>query len=418
MPTEDEIESNGPGNDDVHADARAALNEVNNIGDTTATDTGAVETKPEPEAVKPEPEKTAAERARDEQGRFVAKKDGEQPEQKPVVEAKPVLDAKTPTPEPPEQIKPPEQQQVAPSAPPPGWSIKSKAEWDKLPPHIRDDIGKRELEVSKGFAEYSGLKPFIQRARQSGQTLQQALTSYVGIEDALRRDADGGFIHIASNLGLTQHQAAQMFARVAGKLGFQNAGPQPQPAGATGDTPRLPADQNADLQQLLSPILAPVLQEVNQLKTALAQQSEFSRTQGLTRAKTAIEQFRSNPAHKYYDNLEDDIANLLQSGMVKRSGDAQADLKTAYDMACKIHPEISELLTSERLAKSEEDKRARDKEAADKARNASRSVNGSPSPGASDVRKNKEGDRLGSKSYDDDLHEDVRAAVRATGALA
>ena len=77
-------------------------------------------------------------------------------------------------------------------------------------------------------------------------------------------------------------------------------------------------------------------------------------------ANTTIDEFRSDPANKYYAKLETEIANLLTTGQVQRTGDMRADLKAAYDMAVRRNPEI----------------------AADKARRASRSVTGAPSPGA------------------------------------
>ena len=91
----------------------------------------------------------------------------------------------------------------------------------------------------------------------------------------------------------------------------------------------------------------------------------------------------------------------------------RTDLKAAYDMACRVDSEVSELLINERLEKLNGEKRT----AADKARQASRSVNGSPSPGNSEGKR-PQGSPPGSQSYEADLEEDVRNAVRAASALA
>jgi hypothetical protein len=38
--------------------------------------------------------------------------------------------------------------------PPTSWSAESKAEWERLPPHVQQAIAKRESEVERGFNEY------------------------------------------------------------------------------------------------------------------------------------------------------------------------------------------------------------------------------------------------------------------------
>jgi hypothetical protein len=151
------------------------------------------------------------------------------------------------------------------------------------------------------------------------------------------------------------------------------------------------------------------MQRIQQLEQNLTQQTEAQRSQRLSSANSVIEQFRQDPAHRYYDNLEETIGDLLEGGIVKKTGDLAADLAKAYEMACRLNPEISETLLNERIATVAEEKAKAAKEAADKARQASRSVTGSPSPGASSGPPKARG-----QSYDDDLHEDVRAAVRAS----
>jgi hypothetical protein len=109
-----------------------------------------------------------------------------------------------------------------------------------------------------------------------------------------------------------------------------------------------------------------------------------------------------DPAHKYYDNLQDVIGDLLESGVVKRSGDLAADLKAAYEQACWQHPEIREALINERAAADQARKTAADAEAAARAKRAGRSVTGAPAPGAREKTRAK-GDQLQSlaeQAYD------------------
>lgn len=276
----------------------------------------------------------------------------------------------------------------AAKTPPPGWSVASKAAWDKLPDAVKGDIAKREAEVSAGFKSFEGLKPFVDRATKSGQTIAQALTAYTGIEDKIRQDFNGGILHIAQNAGLTQHEAAAAFGKLAMRLGFQfQASGDQKPGGSSADQ-NAGAEPNPDvLQRLLEPVLKPLMQRVDQLDTARRSEVEGQQAQRHTAAASVVEKFRSDPANKFYDNLEPTIFGLLQSGVVKRTGDLAADLKAAYDMACRSDPEVGELLINERAAKAADQRASQDDSAARRARAASRSVTGAPAAGAREPRR-------------------------------
>lgn len=370
--------------DDAWADARAAMTELTKEPEVKSDAVEEKSVAPEKSEAPAPSDKADAKpeqvgRERDDQGRFVAK-EGEKPAaEKPAaspVEAKPLVEAKAP--EAPAAIKPA-------SSPPPGWSVKSKSEWDKLPEHIRADIAKREEEVAKGFAEYSGMKelrPYVEMAQSQGITLKGALDRYLGIEDLLRKDVFKGLEHIASNYGLNRQQLAMYFAPEA--MGIQT--PDGQKPGQF--DPSL-------LQQHLNPLA----QELQGLKTLLTQQQQEQHNTAARAINNAIERFVADPAHRYYANVEDQMAQLIESGIVPRTGDFTADLQAAYDTACRLNPEIAELQLNERLAKQEDAKRAAEREAAEKAKQASRSLTSSP---AGTVKED--------NADDDDIHATVRKA--------
>lgn len=266
-------------------------------------------------------------------------------------------------------------------APPPGWSVKSKAEWDRLPPHVRADIVKREQEIAAGFKQYEGLGRFAERARSSGQTLAEALHAYTAIEDLLRRDLGAGFLHIATNAGLTQYQAGQLFADLAQRLGYQLSAPGHQTAsGGSATDQNVAADPNL-LQQVIGPVMQPLMQRINSLEQSLRAQLEADHRQRERAAGEAIEQFRRDPANRYYDNVEADIARLLESGAVPRTGNPLQDLAKAYELACWQHPEIREQLINERMAKAEQQRKQDD--SVDRAKRAAKSVNSTAAHGIS-----------------------------------
>ncbi len=116
-----------------------------------------------------------------------------------------------------------------------------------------------------------------------------------------------------------------------------------------------------------------------------------------------LERFKADPAHRYFENVEPLMSQLISSGLVQRTGDHMADLKSAYEAACYQNPEVRGLLIKEQIAADEAGRKAREKDAAEKARQASRSITGSPS-GA--VRESDSTNRRGSS------HDDAAAAYR------
>lgn len=128
-----------------------------------------------------EAEKPADGRVRDEKGRFVAKDDrltenAQTPSDPAKLASAQVQPDNLATQ--PQDAQQPQQDQAVEGKPPPGWSVKSKAEWDSLPPHIRADVIKREQEVNNGFAklgEYKAIDRYMDMAKRSGTTLDVAL---------------------------------------------------------------------------------------------------------------------------------------------------------------------------------------------------------------------------------------------------
>ena len=381
--------------DDLAADVKSAMTEVN-AKEPAAEPSSAPE--PAPAEAAPVEAKTTDGRPRDQQGRFTEKPADDKPKET----IQQAVDAAATSGK--DQRVAPKVPDAKPMAGPPStWSPKAKQLWDRLPDVVRNDI------LAQADPAVGNLKPFADRARAQGQSLDQVLNSYVGIEELIRSNPMQGFTRVAQNLGLTQHQMGQFFGQLAQAHGYA---PQNQ---ANGQYLSPPVDPNAapqaaepDLSQLLAPVMSPLAQRLDQLEQRYMHQAEAERGQRLTSATSVIEKFRTNPANRYYDNVEPLVGDLLEKGLVPRTGDFNADLAAAYEKACRLDPEVNEILTNERLEslQAEKDKAAR--EAAEKARSASRSVTGSPSSGASNPAQKRD-PRM---SYDDDLHNDVVAAMR------
>ncbi|UQD69214.1 hypothetical protein JEY40_24675 [Bradyrhizobium japonicum] len=347
---------------DVTADLTAAFDAAEN--DTPA---------PEPEPAG-ETAEQAAERVRDEKGRFAAKTEDPEPvaAKEPAKAAEPVKAEAVPAAAV-DPLAPP----AEPVKPPPGFSPTAKVVWDKETlskeewEAVKRDIAKRNDEVGKGLAElteYKPIKQYIEMARQSGTTLDRALENYVGIENELRRDMVSGIGRICQNQGVHPIALAnQILARFGAAPSEGQAGDQSQAH------QQAPVDPNAIAKSVRDQIRAEQIQE------------EVNRS---------IKQFGSDPKNQFFENVRQDMTRLLQAG-------AAETLEDAYDKACWANTEIRNLLIKQQ-APAASDPSAK-VAAATQARAASKSITGSPVPGA--------GNKGPSISLEDEIRQLMDASV-------
>lgn len=284
-------------------------------------------------------------RARDEFGRFAKKETPPEPApQMASPEIKPAQGSKDVAPAP----SPVERPWLSGVAPPPGWSPAAKFHFEKLPQEVREAIAKREQEMDQGaakFASYKGLEEYDQLARNSGTTLNEAMGRYVQTERELAKDPVNTLVWLAQ-----QYDAMEGLA--------QYFGGQSQGQG----------HQNPEAQAL-----HPVLQKLQTIEQELNSYKQQTEQQRISAINSQLQQFRADPKHKYFDNVEEDMAILMESGKAK-------DLEDAYQKACRMNDDIYPLLTKEQ----EEKKQAELQRAASDARRAAGSLsNGAPIPGAS-----------------------------------
>jgi transposase-like protein len=318
-----------------------------------------------PDTGEPEPEETeaaAAQRARDEQGRFAKKAE------------EPAKAAAPAEPAPVDPAAPVETAAVDPNAatrPPPGWSPAAKAAFDHLPPEVRSAVAQREVEINQGFAklaEYKGLEPLADLARQNGTNLVQAVNQYRNFEVSLQQDFLGGITQVCQRFGV--HPAALANAILA----RSGAGQQGQ------------AQANQPATQ--PPDIAPILQRLQRIEEQ-TQQQEQAKLQG------EIQKFAAE--NRYFENVRPKMSELLKSGQAHT-------IPEAYEAACWITPEVRAQLIKEQGAGLNGNAQAAQKAAAaTQARAAvSKPIKGAPTPGAASQR--------AQPSVEDDLRAAYEAA--------
>ena len=238
------------------------------------------------------PANEAAERARDASGRFAPRTAPE-------------------TPAAPEGAPTAPEASQARFQPPPGWSSQARAEFGKLPPHVQEAVARREDEVNRGFAvlqNYKGLETFNDRVRQANTTHAQVMDRAFKWEEAVVRDPIGSALHLLSLRGITPQmlQTALSNPQALNQLrqSTTRAAPQPQQ----------PQMSQTDIQRMVA--------------------ETVQRTQAEREIGNQISTFFSDPKYPHAAALEDDMALLIENNRA-------ADLQSAYQMAIRLHPELS-----------------------------------------------------------------------------
>lgn len=319
----------------IRADLEAAMGEAE--VDTTpepANEPQAVEA-PEAPANEPMEAQDKPGRSRDDAGRFAKEKNekpaaasgteanrAEMPKsaaRAKVTEEKPSL---TPAPAPvaPPVASPTQESVKAPQS----WRPQAREKFAALPPEVQKEIARVEYEtqtkvrenaeaqkVSSRFRET--IEPFIPLMRRSGaQDPFQAIGSLLQTADVLANGNDA--------------QKAGMMARLFHSYGINidhfakalDGAPQQQT-----QQPRSLGPQ--DVERMLEQKIQAMRQQ------AMAQSSQRQ-----------LQEFEANPP-EFYEDVRDRMADIME---LEAKRGKQVTLQQAYDMACRIDPEISQLVQS------------------------------------------------------------------------
>ncbi len=227
---------------------------------------------------------------------------------------------------------------------PPGWSAEAKAQFATLPAEVQAAVAKREQEVDNGFRvlqDYKGLEEFTPIVRQAGTTHADVMRKAIDWERSLQQDPINTVIHVARVAGvnlsaLVNGQTDQILQRQPQQVQQQ---PQPQPINV-----------EATVEQILRK----------------------------RDTETQVNAFVSDPANVHAEAVLDDMVALISAGRA-------SNLKDAYDAACWMRPDIRQQLISQVAPPAPTpavpDPNTQRAAAADQARKAARSISGSSAPG-------------------------------------
>lgn len=291
---------NGGEGEEQELDLRSQLDAAFD-GDDQSTD------DQQPEDTEPQYDEDGNEQPRDERGRWTKAQQEHYEQQQREQQAQQEQDG--------------EQQELR-LAPPPGWAPAAKAAYASLPPEVQEAVARREQEINNGFAklrEYKGLDSYAEMARESGTTLKEALDRYKAAEDRLDQNFPAGVAELCQMYQVHPLQLADMFIKAYGGRGGQ-------------------APQGLPQQDPRSNLLARELADIRETVRTLTSERERAEQEAINQSLEAFAQ-----ENMYFEDVRQDMALLIREG--------RADsLEQAYNMACRMHPEIGDLLIKQQAA--------------------------------------------------------------------
>lgn len=318
--------------------------------DTTETTSApaeveAVEAAPEPvevaEPIETTEAATKADRVRDDKGKFTkAQADATSIKAALKAAAKPAapVDPKpavkpdattTPTTEP-----KPEAAKVEAVKAPQSWKPAAREHFAKLPAEVQAEVIRRERETATAMQEAAP-------ARKFHQEFQSVVAPYMGMiqaEGAEPMKAVANLLQTAAALRTAPPaHKAQLVANMVRTFGIDISALDAALAGQPSQHAAPTQSQGVDPASIAARVQQQVMQQLQAQRQAALQQ----------KSATDVEAF--GQAREFFEDLREDMADLLQSA--HRRGVALT-LEDAYNRAARMHPEISQVLSQREAAKA------------------------------------------------------------------
>lgn len=232
--------------------------------------------------------------------------------------------------------------------PPQSWTAEAKAEWANASPRIREEILKRENDITKMTTHHEGelrlgreikdiVAPYMPLIQAAGSTPATTINNLLNTAYKLQTGDES--------------TRATIIKQIAKDYGVKLEG-------------------LTDSEEYVDPTIAQLHQKIAQLEQMANPDAIESRLRERLegdKVQQDIAAFASDPAHVHFETVKPLMASILNAGQAK-------DLKEAYDMACMANPAIRSTLEA---AKNAEMEAKRKQEISQKKRAAS-SITGSP----------------------------------------
>lgn len=229
---------------------------------------------------------------------------------------------------------------VAPvSQAPDHWSAGAKAHWDKLDPVVRAEALKQQDFVNKLQSRHA-------QERKKYEAVESVVAPHEGELIQYYGSKENGLKTLFALSDLANRDPVGFIQRFSQQRGIDLRGlVQNQP------------------QRAIDPTVTALQQQIEQLSQHINGMSQSQEKAVMSDIDRSYKDFAANPANKYLNDVREDMAFFIESGKAN-------DWQTAYNMAVKINPAVSELIESEKLSQLEEKRRKEAEEAAAKAQKA------------------------------------------------
>lgn len=253
---------------------------------------------------------------------------------------------------------------------PQSWKPAQKAKWATLDPDVRQEVMRRERDISRTLGETAqarqianqfqqAVQPFMARIQSNGITPLQA------VNELLKAD------HILSSA--PPPQRAQYMAKLIKDYGVDIRALDDALAGSVTVDP-----VQATVEKLVEQRLAPFQQYIAQQEEARQQAAAYQAQQ----TQMTVERMAQDPAFPYFQDVRHDMADVIDLS-AKRG--VYLSLEQAYQRAVAMNPEINQALAAQQASDAKKAAAQTANARAQRALNASKSVGGAPVGSVSNV---------------------------------
>lgn len=326
----------------------AALEEALGAATEEAGEAGQPDTTAEAAPVQPQEATTAQQETQ-------AQPEPSEPTAAPGQPTPPAL-TKAPAPAGPQQSQ--AQQQAPEPRAPTSWRAVVREQWASLPRPVKDEILKREGEMSRALQEAA----VHRQAAQQYQTLDSALAPY----KAIMRGAPAEYLpRVMATVSALQVGTPADKARTVVQLMREFAVPAEEMVRVLDGAEPAQAQQPAPYRD----------QRLDQLLAVAAQRQQYQQQQQRAQVVQTLDQFEAQAEFIAEPGMRETMAALLGGGAAK-------DLPDAYDKACQLNPDVRTIIERR---KAEEAQRTQTQQV-QQARYAAGSVRSEPAPPAGSRR--------------------------------
>jgi len=189
---------------------------------------------------------------------------------------------------------------------PNSWTAAAKAEFDKVPPLVQQEILKREADMHKGIVKADEERTF-------GKNLKEIVNPYMPFIQANGGNAPETIQNLLNSAYVlhtgTPQQKVALFQQIAKQYGVDIA-----------------SVQQEQQQQWVDPQVQSLQQEIQNLRQWQTQQNNLQEQQIYSKLQEDLNAFTQNPANRHLDSLRERMAEFLSANVAR-------DFQHAYNLA-------------------------------------------------------------------------------------